>query len=202
MPDKAIPELQFISEKDWFDAVKSGKPLESDDDYRQALSDLRQNAKSGFARQFQEALKGYLKSTDGMLPADLSQLKPFFSIPVSDAALQRYSLLQTGKLADLPAGSRLIAETAPPVDEEYDTYFRIGVNGVDSHSVNRTEDAVEEAGMQFAKANQGLLPREVSQLAPYLQPGIDPTKAQSILNKIPAGITTVDQLKAAGMLAK
>jgi len=193
MPDKKIPELQLVTDKDWFDAVKSVKKLETDDDYRQAFDDLRRNVKNEFARMLQQALRGYAKANADQLPSDLSQLKPFFDKPVDDAILARYSLLQTGKVGD--ATDYLVAETAPPVDDEYDTIHKISINGLNTSSVNRTEDAVKQAGIQYAQANNGLLPTDPSQLAPYLKEPVDPVRIQKILSKVPPGVTTLDQLK-------
>jgi len=193
MPDKKIPELQLVTDKDWFDAVKSVKKLETDDDYRQAFDDLRRNVKNEFAHMLQQALRGYVKANGDQLPSDLSQLKPYFDKPVDDAILARYSLLQTGKISE--ASDYLVAETAPPVDDEYDTVHKISMNGLNTSSVNRTEDAVKQAGIQYAQANNGLLPTDPSQLAPYLKEPIDPAKIQKVLSKVPPGVTTLDQLK-------
>ena len=197
MPDKKIPELQLVTDKDWFDAVKSVKQLETEEDYRQAFDGLRRNVKSEFVRMLQEALRGYTKANDGILPTDLSQLKPFFDKPVDDAILRRYSMLQTGKVSDVPQGQYIVAETAPPVDDEYDTVYKVSINGINSSSVNRTEDALKQAGMEYAQAHGGLLPTDPSQLAPYLKQPIDPAVVQKTLDKVPPGVTTWDQLKAA-----
>jgi len=195
MPDKKIPELQLVTDKDWFDAVKSVKQLETEDDYRQAFDGLRRNVKSEFVGMLQQALRGYTKANDGMLPADLSQLKPYFEKPVDDAILGRYSLLQQGKASDVPQGQYIVAETAPPVDD--DTVYKVSMNGINSSSVNRTEDALKQAGMEYAQAHGGLLPTDPSQLAPYLKQPIDPAVVQRTLDKVPPGVTTWDQLKAA-----
>jgi RNA polymerase sigma factor (sigma-70 family) len=197
MPEKKIPELQFVADKDWFDAVKSVKQLQTDDDYRQAFNDLRHDVKMEFVRMLQQALRGYAKASDGMLPTDLSQLKPYFDQPVDDAVLRRYSLLQTGKASDVPQNQYIVAETAPPVDDEYDSVFKIGMTGINSSSVNSTEDALKQAGMEYAQAHGGLLPTDPSQLAPYLKQPIDPAVVQKTLDKVPPGVTTWDQLKAA-----
>jgi hypothetical protein len=198
MPDKRIPEFQFLTEKDWFDAVKNMPRLETDADFREALSQLRGGAKSGFDHVAQEALRAFTKANDGLLPADFSQLKPYFQTPVDDTVLSRYTLLQTGKVGDVPKGEYLVAETAPPVDDEYDTVHRFGLNDVTTSSVNHTEDAIKKAGIQFAEANNGLLPTDPSQLAPYLKQPVDTAKVQKLLSQIPPGVTTLDQLKAMG----
>jgi RNA polymerase sigma factor (sigma-70 family) len=196
MPDKKIPELQLVADKDWFDAVKGVKQLETDDDFRQALSDLRKNVKSEFARLLQQALRSYGQANGGQLPTELSQLKPYFLRPVDDAVLSRYSLLQTGKISDVSQGQFVVAETARAVDEEYDTIYRIGISGVNTSSISRVEEAVRQAGIQFAQANNGLLPTEPSQLAPYFKEPLDPARVQKVLSKVPPGITTLEQLNA------
>ena len=38
MPDKKIPELQLLTEKDWFDAIKNAKQLETDADFRASVA--------------------------------------------------------------------------------------------------------------------------------------------------------------------
>src|SRR5439155_15842601 len=151
--------------------------------------------KNEFARMLQQALRGYAKANADQLPSDLSQLKPYFDKPVDDAMLARYSLLKTGKVGDV--GDYLVAETAPPVDDEYDSVHKISINGLNTSSVNRSEDAVKQAGIEFAQANNGLLPTEPSQLLAYLKEPLDPAKFQKVMNKVPPGVTTVEQLKAA-----
>ena len=97
MPEKKIPELQLITEKEWFDAIKNGKPLQTDADFRQASKVLRDIAKSHFADMTRGALRKYAEANSGLLPTDLAQLKPYFDGPVDDSIFQRYSMLQSGK---------------------------------------------------------------------------------------------------------
>jgi RNA polymerase sigma factor (sigma-70 family) len=200
MPDKKIPEMQFLTEKDWFDAVKHSKPFETDADYRRALSDLRSSAKANFDRILQQALRAYGAANNNLLPTDLSLLKPYFETPVDDSILQRYALLRTGTLAQLSGGDYLIGETAPAVDDEFDTVHQLSLNGINTRSVNKTADAVQEAGIQYARANNGMLPTDPAQLAPYLKQPIDPAIVQRFLNRVPSGVTTLEQLKASGAM--
>jgi hypothetical protein len=74
------------------------------------------------------------------------------------------------------------------------------LNGINSSTVNRVEEAVKQAGIQFAQANQGMLPTDAAQLAPYLNQPLDPASIQKVLSQIPKGITTLDQLKATGIM--
>ena len=193
--DQQIPELQLLTEKDWFDAVKNLKQLETEDDYRAAFSKLRNIAKDDFGNALRSALHGFTDANNGQLPQNLAQLKPFFDRPVDDAMLQRYKLLQTGKLSDI-TDQYLVGEIAPPLDPEHDARYEFSLNGTHSESGSPAEMAVEEAGIQFAQAHEGSLPTDPSQLAPYLKQPIDPHKVQDILSKIPPGVTTLQQLKA------
>ena len=198
MPDKKIPELQLLTDKDWFDAIKNAKQLETDADFRQALNNLRNSAKNAFGDMTREALKKYAEANNGLLPGDLSQLKPYFETPVDDAIFDRYSLLQTGKLAEVPRTEFLFAEKASPVDDEYDSFYEFRMDGTRSSSVNGPGDIVWQGLIQFAKAHNGILPADASQLALYLKRPLDQAKVQDILRSIPPGITTMEQLKAAG----
>jgi RNA polymerase sigma factor (sigma-70 family) len=194
--DQRIPEMQFLTEKGWFDAVKNMKQLETDEDFQLAFSEVRNLAKAAFGQQLEKALRGYVAANNGQLPTDWAQLKPYFETPVDDAVLQRYKLLQTGKLSDVPKDQYLVADIAPLVDEDHDAVYQFSIGSTHSHIGSPTEDAVKAAGIQFAEAHNGLLPTDPSQLAPYLQKPIAPAKIQKELNKIPPGITTLDQLKA------
>lgn len=195
-PDQQIPELQFLTEKGWFDAVKNLKQLETDNDYNQAFSSARNLAKGEFGSMLQKALRGYTDANGGQLPQDLSQLKPYFDKPVDDAVLQRYQLLQTGSLNSLPHDDYLVADVAPLIDQERDAVYRFSLTGTSSHSGNPFEEAVKDAGIQFAQAHNDLLPTDPSQIIPYLKQPVPPEKIQQILNKVPSGVTTLQQLKA------
>jgi hypothetical protein len=135
MPDKAIPELQVLDEKKWAEDVSRGK-LETEDGVRQIMGNLRRAAKIRFVTDLGLALNDYLKVSNGQLPNDLSELKPYFKKPVDDAALQRYTLLHAGKVGDVPAAEPLVSEKAP-VDDQYDTTFKISAEGYTMEGVGR-----------------------------------------------------------------
>ena len=198
MPDKKIPELQLLTQKDWFDAVKNAKQLETDADFREALHQLRNSAKQAFGDLAMQAIKKYADANGGALPGDWSQLKPFFETPVDDATLARYSLLQTGRLADVPPSEYLVGERAPPVDDQFDSIYEFQIHGTSSTSPNKPGDIVWDSLVQFAKTHNGNLPAETSQLMPYLTRPLDQAKVQEVLASIPSGISTLEQLKAAG----
>ena len=98
MPDKGIPEMRFLTDKDWANAAWDAD-LETDDGVRLALRQLRDAAMDRFRNMMRPALQNYLAANDNILPSDLLQLKPYFSTPVTDDMLERYTLMQTGKIS-------------------------------------------------------------------------------------------------------
>ncbi len=93
MPDKSIPELDLLSAQAWADAA-----LATDDGARMAFRQLRDEAVGKFLALMRIALQKYTAANNGLLPASLLELKPYFDIPVTDAMLQRYELVQTGQV--------------------------------------------------------------------------------------------------------
>jgi RNA polymerase sigma factor (sigma-70 family) len=128
MPHQSIPELQFLSPQDWLRTAGNVKRLETEEDFREAFSDLRVRAKVAFGGNLQNALHRFVENNDGMLPGDLSQLQPYFDPPVDPAVLERYQVLQSGRLSDVRGKPpMLVGEKAPPVDDEYDAQIQLGL---------------------------------------------------------------------------
>jgi RNA polymerase sigma factor (sigma-70 family) len=122
-PDETIPELQLLSARDWiFRAVD----VPSDHENESMASRMRSDAKMMLAKRLGTALSNYLIAKNAQLPNDLSELKPYFASPINDAILQRYELLRTGNLRDLPPTESLIAEKTPIKNGRYDALFKIG----------------------------------------------------------------------------
>jgi RNA polymerase sigma factor (sigma-70 family) len=128
MPYEKIPELQYLTTQDWLRGATYSGDLKTDDDFDRALSQLRRDAKRTFAYSIGEALANYIAGNNGQLPGDISQLRSYFNPPIDGTILQRYQLLQTGNLSDIPNNEPLIAEKAP-VDDQYDTLFKISATG-------------------------------------------------------------------------
>jgi len=118
MRDKRIPEMEFLTDKDWAAATRDAD-LSTDDGARQAMGALRSAAKHNFLSALREAIKKYAAAANGggfpvdpaqfaqainanaaLLPSDLAQLKPYFDVPVEDEILQRYQFLHPGKVHD------------------------------------------------------------------------------------------------------
>jgi RNA polymerase sigma factor (sigma-70 family) len=127
-PNEKIPELQYLTAQDWLRGANYSGDLKTDDDCDRALSQLRRDAKRTFAYSIGEALANYIAGNNGQLPGDISQLESYFNPRIDGTILQRYQILQTGNLSDIPNNEPLIAEKAP-VDDQYDTLFKISATG-------------------------------------------------------------------------
>jgi RNA polymerase sigma factor (sigma-70 family) len=179
MPDKRIPELQLLTEKDWAMAAWDAD-LDTEDGVRKALSVLRERAIDRFlSEMMRPAIEKSLAANAGLLPADLFQLKPYFATPVTDEMLQRYKLLQTGKPNPDEDLVRLVAH----VDEEYDSHHTMSLDRVMAAKFNRAADAVKIAAVEFANDNNGQLPSDPSQLSAYLKQPIDAATVQKYLRE-------------------
>ena len=184
MPDKAIPELQFLTEKDWGNVAWSAD-LDSADGVRQALGKLREEAQNIFLNaMMKSAIKKYLAANNDVLPADLFQLKPYFDVQVSDEMLRRYALVQSGKPE---VHQKLVETVAPPVDDEYDSYHEISIGGAGGSGINLISQQVSSAMKAYSQANNGQTPTEASQLVPFLNQPIESAKIQKYLNKFTGG---------------
>ena len=127
-PNEKIPELQYLTAQEWLRGASYSGDWKTDDDFDRALSQLRRDAKRTFAYSIGGALANYIAANNGQLPGDISQLESYFNPPIDGTTLQRYQLLQTGNLSDIPNNEPLIAEKAP-VDDQYDTLFKISATG-------------------------------------------------------------------------
>ena len=193
-PQIKIPELQFVTDKQWIDAVAKGN-LDTEEGIREALNRLRSSAKGTFGSMMQKALKQYAAANGGMLPNDISELQAYFNPPVDPAMLKRYELVQSGSLEESRHDKPLISEVAPPVDDEYDTRYDFEITGTRSLIVSKAGDALRAAMMAYANANNGLLPRHPTHLTPYLREPIAQDRIQKFLGDIPPNIRTIDQMR-------
>jgi hypothetical protein len=93
MPEKSIPELQYLGPQVWMDRANLAD-LETDAGIAKVLSELREDAKHLLAALgMTPALRGYAAANSGQLPTDISQLKPYSIVGMSDDVLQRYQIV-------------------------------------------------------------------------------------------------------------
>lgn len=198
MPDKKIPELQFITDKEWAKAVWDAD-LNTEDGVREALSKVRDEAESKFiGEMMQAAARKYLVAHNQTLPASLSELKPYFDVPVTDEVLQRYQLLQTGK-PDYDA--TLVRFAGPYADTEYDSKHEMSINGAGGSRFNLVNEAVWSAVNAFIADNHGQLPLNGSQILPYLRRSVEPVTIEKYLERFVAEHRSPDLVALAPSLA-
>ncbi len=95
-PDQQIPELQLLSDQDFFDLARD-QDLESSNGIRIAYGEIRNRAVNQFAMQLQQALGKFYQSNSNQPPGTVLALAPFFDPPADNAILDRYHLIETGK---------------------------------------------------------------------------------------------------------
>jgi RNA polymerase sigma factor (sigma-70 family) len=166
-PSAMIPEIKFLTEQDWLDAAK--EELNTEADYRRALSGLRGAGERKFVSIIRKALAEYAAGNNRQFPTDLAQLQPHFGSPVDDAILQRWEIAPASTIKNLVLGGDLIITQKAPVDDVFDTRFAIGPSGSTGSTdfLNRDEPTIRPVREAFRAANNGQWPTATSQLLPY-----------------------------------
>lgn len=123
-PALGIPELSLLTEGDWLTVAKKWN-LDSDNQYRFALNDLRDLAENKFAKQIQTALSKYLKANDKNFPTDTEQLRDYFSQPVDSAMLDRWQVVDARSLKEPRLGDWAVSQRSF-VDDLLDSRLYVG----------------------------------------------------------------------------
>ena len=182
-PQLGLPELQFVSDQTWFSIAASAK-LESETGIRQALAKLRHEAENAMAAKLAQALDSYLKANNGILPDQVAQLLPFFQPAIDPGLLNRYEMLRTGRLAEVPELQRMaIVAAKSPVDVEYDDYWNIGRGYGAQNAMRHNLDLARSA---FAASHGGQQSSKAAELLPYLKWPVDEAVVEKFLNPPPA----------------
>ncbi len=166
-PDQKIPELQFLTADDWLAAARAN--LTTDDDYRHALSNLRNSATGKFVGMIGTALHKYSQANNRQFPADLSQLQPYFESPVSAEVLQRYAIVPQSTMPYVTVsgkGDQIIAPKSV-VDEELDMSYVVGARGSGASSPQAANTAIRAMMRAYMAANNGQPPSDPAQLLPF-----------------------------------
>jgi RNA polymerase sigma factor (sigma-70 family) len=125
-PAVGIPEMQLLTERDWLGAAQID--LRSEDDYRNALSELRTCAEAKISGDLVEALAAYIKQ-NGHFPNTVPDLEPFLKRPINLAILQRWMVASPKDFKAGRLGGDLIVTQSSTPDPEYDKRLLIGPNG-------------------------------------------------------------------------
>lgn len=190
-PTSQIPELRYLTAKDWLDATKEGS-LETELDLRRALSDLRRAAKQRFSPELMTALQRYLKANQARPPSDVAQLAPFFERSVDPAILARYGVFSIDE-SD-PSYVRMIGPDGPArwmirekdnVDDYYDSTVFVSSAGHGVQGSSKYDRELNAAYRAYAAAHNGNAPSTAADVAPYLPSTIDPVFIQRRLENKP-----------------
>ena len=174
-PESQIPELQLLTEQDWLNAARG--ELNSEKDYRRALSALRGSAENQFSSLLQPAISAFIKANKGQFPTELSALQPYFTSSVDSAILQRWEVAPADNVPNVRMGGDWIITQKAAVDPEFDTCVVVGPNGYGSTSFKTAEDTksmdadlkiLEPAYKAYLAANDGKEPTDPTQITPYL----------------------------------
>lgn len=182
-PDQRIPELRLLREQDWINAAAKHK-LDSEDDLRDALRDLRESGKMSFADLAGKALWKFAQANDGQLPTDILQLAPYFDSPVEPEMLRRYGIVHAGRMRELSMDTSVIAEIAPLDANRDPTLYmsgprtKIDQGNINIHngSYSDISNTVLGAVAEFVKTKSAQPLTDPAQLEPYLSMPVDPVR--------------------------
>ena len=183
-PARQIPEMQLLTDDDWLRVAKQAE-LDSDTAVRKALAAVRDAAKAKLVGMMAQALIKFTKVANNQLPLTTTELAPYFDPPIDGTMLQRYAMARTGSAATAD-GYRAIQEKTP-IDEDYDTRYRIGATGgVSSMSaplawIENFPELSQHAYQAYAAANKGASPAKASQLIPYFDPPLAPATIEKLI---------------------
>lgn len=201
-PEASIPELQLLDLRTWLGAIKDLQ-FDTDENTRRGLAALRTTAKQQFTDKLCSALQKYLNQHDGQLPPDLLSLRPLFNTPIDATILDRYKLTQTGRLAPDSVPKDPVILEKSPVDEDFDSRRGVQVARMADGSgwgavgggfggspgpaawIDGYQARLKRARTDFAQANPGIAPPGLADLAPYLNPPLDPATLQKLLAREP-----------------
>jgi hypothetical protein len=178
-PQFAIPELALLDEDSWLQIARNGR-FETDQQLRTALAQLRGEAEGQMAGKIAAALSAYLAAHDNQLPEHIAQLLPFFAPPIESAWLQRYEMMYTGRLSDLPPNQKMNLVQYAPADPDFDSLFEIGANSYGSGG-NAAAVAVEDAQKEYARTHDGARATQAEELVPYLKWPVSAAKVEETL---------------------
>jgi hypothetical protein len=168
LPEQRIPELELATAADWYAAVE-GNDLLTTDDFRRALSKVRNSALRRFGKLAQPAVRAYLAANDGKFPTEGLELLPL-ATGVTESMLQRYKAVPAIQVASVRVGGDWALTQTSIVDPELDFKMVIGPNGsggFTSGAIPPETVLLEPALKAYMASNHGAPPDEVSQLLPY-----------------------------------
>ncbi len=191
--DLRFPEVETLSDNQWFNAAKEAK-LDTDEEVRATLRSLRETARNSLAHVLQAALTGYADAHEQRLPAGAQDLAPFTEGRASAALLSRYDILQQGDLLSVELDVPIMAERpglSPAIDNRVVVTTReSSVDDLDSVPDRELRRALRA----YRAANGSQDPRAAAQLVNYFQTPLRPAALRSFLDR-PASDFSAEALR-------
>lgn len=134
-PSESIPELRFATGDDWVRAVL-WNPLKTDEDYLRAMSLMRANAIIKWVDMIYPALHLYAQANNGQFPTQVTQLEPYFKVPVDGTILERYQILPANNLRgmikdeEIPGFGEWVITEKSAVNPTLDDRFFMGLTNI------------------------------------------------------------------------
>ena len=150
-PDQAIPEMKFLREEEWLEAARNSE-VDTTDDMRVALVNVRTTATSDFGGKLASALALYEAKNNQQLPGSVMDLKDYIHPAVADvdSILPRYRILTSEEQANpMSQGAAIILSTTV---DSIDIMPLIG-----PHTVNCTDASLFPPTTPAGKGDPGQL---------------------------------------------
>lgn len=127
-PAGKIPELALVDESEWVNAVYP-MTLDSEEEYRRAMSNVRANAEIRVLGRLSEAWRAFTRAKRGEQPSTLKDLLPYLSTPIDETMLERYTFVRSRELiSELQTGEEWVITQKQSVDPAWDTRFAYGLH--------------------------------------------------------------------------
>lgn len=167
VPELNIPEMQLATEEDWLDAAK--QPMETEEEYRQALGKLRNAVIGRFVDVARQAILRFKEKTGEPFPTDPAQLEPYLERSLGPAVWQRYEVQPASAMPMMKMGGDWVLTQKGPVDEEYDSKFVVGPYGMAATSYRGLgeQKILAPVRQAYVTANPGKSVTDPDQLLPY-----------------------------------
>lgn len=182
-PDQQIPEVRFLSDKQWLSVAKRFE-LGTEDRIREALAKVRLAAKSEFLSSLAQSLRAFREAHNGVFPAKLAELAPYLKNPAEAEALSRYEIVPVPPPLTY---ANWVAREKFPVDADYDWRYTIDGDGEQSVEVSplawipNSKELQRQARQAFKAANPRMSPEGLAPLIPYFNPPLEPALIEKIL---------------------
>jgi hypothetical protein len=193
-PDRRIPEMRLLPDTGWLRTARRFQ-LDSDDNIRRAMADIRAEAVGNFSRQLVSAARAYANANKDRTPADVSELAPFFDPPADPDMLARYEIAKREAPPPVPGRPGIVragpgpwvVQNAIATDPDYETRIAVGSNGSVSSGTgpfswepNFRERYIAAAKI-YAQAHEGTSPTNPVDVLPYFNPPLDAAVAERVI---------------------